>query len=307
MTSSDAIEISGLSCRFGRVFAVDQLNLNVPRGAVYGFLGLNGAGKTTTIRSLMGLQLPGSGSLRVLGLDPVKQPLAVREAVGYVPDVPRFIEWMTLHELMALVAHYRPSRWNHRRAHHLVATFDLTLGQRVDTMSKGQRAKVALLLALAFEPEVLILDEPIGGLDPLARRNFFESVLREYMDGDQTVFISSHLINEIAGLVDHVGILKNGRLMRSQPTEELLAGLRRVRLTFDGAAPLPADVRAVRMQAEGRNLEVIIDAFEAARDLPPLQALKPSMLDVQPLTLEDAFVELMQDKAVPAHLEVAAS
>jgi ABC-2 type transport system ATP-binding protein len=169
----------------------------------------------------MGLQLPGSGSLRVLGLDPVKQPLTVREAVGYVPDVPRFIEWMTLHELMMLVAHYRPSRWNHRRAHHLVATFDLTLGQRVDTMSKGQRAKVALLLALAFEPEVLILDEPTGGLDPLARHNFFESVLREYMDGDQTVFISSHLINEIAGLVDHVGILKNGRLMRSQPTEAL--------------------------------------------------------------------------------------
>lgn len=298
--SQNAIETYGLVRRFGKAHAVDGLNLEVPRGAVYGFLGLNGAGKSTTIRMLLGLMLPTAGNISVLGLDPRIDPLPVKRRVGYVPDVPLFYEWMTVGETIAFVAHHRQPAWDDVRAAKLLEAFELPRHQRIGTLSKGQRTRVSLLLAMAFHPELLLLDEPTGGLDPVMRRQVLENLLAEYMEEGRTVFISSHLINEIAGLVDHVGILKNGRLLRSQPTEELLGGLRRIRLSFANDAPPIACDGLVSLQRQGREAILIVDSFGEAT-LAQLAIYGATEVTTEPLNLEDAFVALVSDRGGNGH------
>ncbi|MBI5154720.1 hypothetical protein HZA57_05740 [Candidatus Poribacteria bacterium] len=146
---------------------------------------------------------------------------------------------------------------------------------------------------MAFQPELLVLDEPTGGLDPVVRREFLEGLLAEFMESGRTVFISSHLINEIAGLVDHVGIIADGALIRQQPAEQLQREVKRVRLTFDSEPPpAPAFEHLVRERRTGRELLLTLDRFEAERSLGPLQALEPAQLVVEDLSLEDIFVEL---------------
>jgi ABC-2 type transport system ATP-binding protein len=296
MTTTDglAIETVGLGRRFGGRWVVQDLNLSVPRGAVLGFLGLNGAGKTTTMRMLMGLLTPHAGSARVLGLDPQRDPLAVKRAVGFVGEKTTYYDWMTVREVMALVAHYRRGTWDEAFAAHLVRVFDLPLDRRLKTLSKGQLAKVGLLLALAFHPELLILDEPTGGLDPVVRREFLERLLGEYLDEGRTVMISSHLVNEIAGLVDHVGIIKDGGLMRCQPTAELFARTKSVHLIFD--ADPPAEVRLpglLRRRVEGRTVRLTIEGFDPERTPAMIAALGAGQVAIEDLNLENLFVELV--------------
>lgn len=288
-----AIETRDLSHRYGKFWAVDHLNLQVPKGSVFGFLGLNGAGKSTTIRMLMGLLSPDSGSATVLGLDPVRDDIAIKRRVGYVPDTPSFYEWMTVQETLAFAAHYRKGEWDDARAQHLLQVFDLPIAQRVGTLSKGQRAKVALTLALAFNPELLLLDEPTLGLDPVARRQFVEGLLAEFMEGDRTVLISSHLIHEISGIVDHVAILKAGQQIRAQRVDDLLSKLKRIRLTYEDAAP--TDLTApnlVRSQVDGREAILVVDQFDPDITRQQMETLGAATVAVENLSLEEAFVEL---------------
>ena len=283
-----------LGRQFGARWAVQNLNLKVPQGCVYGFLGLNGAGKSTTIRMLMGLLTPTTGVVNVLGCDPVCEDTEIKRRVGYVPDLPTFYDWMTPRELCALCQHYRRGEWDAARAANLLKVFKVPADQKVRTLSKGQRAKVSLILALAFNPEMLVLDEPTGGLDPLARRQFIEGVLAEFMEGDRTIFISSHLVNEIAGLVDRYGILHEGRLIRTGRVEELLQSMKRVRLCFEGTAPRSCACDGLlRFRANGREALVTVEGFDAERTVRSLQALQPAQVTVEDLTLEEAFVEIV--------------
>jgi ABC-2 type transport system ATP-binding protein len=225
MTEQWAIETSGLSRMYGGRWVVDNLNLKVPRGAVYGFLGLNGAGKSTTIRMLMGLIRRNEGQARVLGLDPARQDVELKHRTGYVAEAPAFYEWMTVAEICRFAATYRKGRWDWKRAEQLIDQFRLPREERLKNLSKGQRAKTSLVLSLAFDPELLILDEPTSGLDPVARREFIEGILAQYQDEGKTIFISSHLVNELAGLVDHVGILYEGQLLMSARVDDRCASV----------------------------------------------------------------------------------
>jgi ABC-2 type transport system ATP-binding protein len=288
-----AIETRGLGKRFGAQWAVRDLNLAVPRGCVYGFLGLNGAGKSTTMRMLMGILESGEGTARVLGFDPVTQDVAMKRRVGYVPDTPNFYEWMTVREIMAFVAHHRRGEWDDARAAHLLKAFNLPADQKLKTLSKGQRAKVNLLLALAFEPDLLLLDEPTLGLDPLARRQFVEGVLAEFMEGDRTIFISSHLINEISGLVDHVGIISEGRMIRSEPAERLLARVKRARLVYESEVPNAFECTGLlHHRTQGREAVLVLDDYDGERAHAELARLGAKGFAVEDLSLEDAFLEL---------------
>lgn len=288
-----AIQTTWLGRRFGNHWAVRELSLNVPRGSVYGFLGLNGAGKSTTIRMLMGLLSPTEGSMSVLGADPSANDLEVKRRVGYVPDMPNFYEWMTVEEICAFVAHYRKGAWDARRAEHLVKFFRLPRQQKLQSLSKGQRSKVSLTLALAFGPELLILDEPTGGLDPIARREFLQGVLAEFMEGDKTIFISSHLIHEISGLVDFVGILHEGKLVRESPVEPLLNRMRRVKLFYECQAPRTfACEGLLRFESSGREAMLAIEGFDPERTPADLDRLGAAQVVIENLTLEEAFVEI---------------
>ncbi|MBX3727701.1 MAG: ABC transporter ATP-binding protein [Candidatus Sumerlaeia bacterium] len=293
-TGEWAIETSGLGRRFGGRWVVQDLDLRVPRGSVLGFLGLNGAGKTTTMRMLMGLLTPHAGSAHVLGLDPRRDPLAVKRAVGFVGEKTTYYDWMTVGEVLALVAHYRRGAWDEAFAAHLVRVFDLAPNQRIKTLSKGQVAKVGLLLALAFRPELLILDEPTGGLDPVVRREFLERLLAEYLDEGRTIMISSHLVNEIAGLVDHVGIIKDGRLVRCESLAGFSTSIKSVHLTFTGDPPPKVQFPGVlRRRIEGRTMRLTIEGFDPERTPALLRELGAEHVAIEELNLENMFVEVV--------------
>jgi ABC-2 type transport system ATP-binding protein len=207
------IEISHLARRFGRHDAVNGLSLRVQPGRCYGFFGRNGAGKTTTIKCLLNLLRPTSGSVRVFGLDPRRDEVAVKSRLAYVPDNVAFYPWMTVRQTLDYFASFRP-RWNERTERALLDQFRLDLRQKTAHLSKGQKTQLALVAAISGEPELLVLDEPTSGLDPIVRREFIQTVIGAYQDADperRTVFVSTHLISEFEGLIDEFTIIDGGR------------------------------------------------------------------------------------------------
>src|SRR3954466_11929302 len=208
-----AIEIQDLARRFGHTDAVDGLSLRVQPGRCYGFFGRNGAGKTTTIKCLLNLLRPTSGSVKVFGLDPVRDEVAVKSRIAYVPDAVAFYPWMTVRGTLDYFASFR-ARWNEQTERALLDQFRLDPRQKTSHLSKGQRPQLALVAAIGPEPELLVLDEPTSGLDPIVRREFIQTVIGAYQDADparRTVFVSTHLISEFEGLIDTFTIIDGGR------------------------------------------------------------------------------------------------
>src|SRR5215207_8609508 len=190
-----AIEAHQLVCRFGRTDAVDGLNLRVQRGRCYGFFGRNGAGKTTTIKCLLNLLRPTSGQVEVFGLSPASQDVAIKSRLSYVPDSVAFYPWMTVAGTLEYLASFR-AHWNRAIESDLLKRFELDPQRKAATLSKGQKTQLALIGAICPEPELLLLDEPTSGLDPIVRREFIETIIGAYQDGDpgrRTVFVSTHL------------------------------------------------------------------------------------------------------------------
>jgi ABC-2 type transport system ATP-binding protein len=211
--TTPVIEIDRLVRRFGRHDAVNGLSLRVQPGRCYGFFGRNGAGKTTTIKCLLNLLRPTSGAVRVFGLDPRRDEVAVKSRLSYVPDNVAFYPWMTVRSALDYSASFRRT-WNRETEADLIARFRLDPGQTTNRLSKGQRTQLALVAAICPEPELLVLDEPTSGLDPIVRREFIQTVIGAYQDGDperRTVFVSTHLISEFEGLIDEFTIVDGGR------------------------------------------------------------------------------------------------
>ncbi len=288
--TSNAVEMRDVSQQFGATAALREVTLEVPRGSVFGLLGPNGAGKSTLLNTLMGLLPPASGQVRVLGLDPVDQDIEIRRRAGFVAEKHGFYERLTVDDHVAIVAPYHAD-WNQRLCAELRDAFELTPTARVSTLSKGQRARLALLLALSFEPEMLVLDEPAGGLDPAARRQLIEIILRHYQASEHTIVLSSHLLNEFAGLLDHVAILRDGRVEVSAPMQQLRDQTRRVRLVFEGG--VPPDIQAAgadSLAVAGREVVAVFDRFDDAA-LARLARFNASHQTVEPLSLEDIFIE----------------
>jgi ABC-2 type transport system ATP-binding protein len=207
------IEITNLVRRFGRHDAVHGLSLRVPAGRCYGFFGRNGAGKTTTIKCLLNLLQPTGGQVRVFGLDPRRDEVAVKSRLAYVPDSVAFYPWMTVRDTLDYFASFR-ARWNGETERALLDQFRLDVRQKTPHLSKGQRTQLALIAAICGEPELLVLDEPTSGLDPIVRREFIQTVIGAYQDADpqrRTVFVSTHLISEFEGLIDEFTIIDQGR------------------------------------------------------------------------------------------------
>jgi len=228
------ITIQGLSVHFPGCQALKSIDLQVPRGTVFALLGENGAGKTTLIRVLTGFLQPTAGKCQVMGLDPSHEALEIRQRIGYVSDAPALYDWMTVAEIGWFASSfYSDGYWDCYRD--LIAGYDVPEQRKIQQLSKGQRAKVALALALAHDPELLILDEPTSGLDPLVRREFLESLVDRVAIG-RTVLLSSHQIAEVERVADHVAILQQGQVLLT----ESLQGLREsfVELTIGLADPL---------------------------------------------------------------------
>ena len=216
------IDLANLSRRFGAKAALDGVTLSVPRGGVYGLVGANGAGKTTLIRHILGLLRAEHGTVRVFGLDPVADPVGVLSRIGYLSEENDLPEWMRVDELIAYSRAFYP-RWDDAYAEELKRSFALDGNARIKTLSKGNKARVGLLAALAYRPELLVLDEPSSGLDPVVRRDILEAVIRTIADEGRTVLFSSHLLEEVERVADHVTMIANGRIALSDTLDTIKA------------------------------------------------------------------------------------
>jgi ABC-2 type transport system ATP-binding protein len=219
-SAEPVISITNLSRRFGSKAALHDVSLNVPRGCVFGLVGENGAGKTTLIKHILGLLRAEQGSVRIFGLDPVADPVAVLGRIGYLSEQPDLPDWMRVQEFIRYTQAFYP-RWDPQYAERLREDFGLDPAARVRVLSKGQRAKLGLLAAQAHRPDLLLLDEPSSGLDPIVRRDILEAVIRTVSDEGRTVFFSSHLLEEIERVSDHVAMLHRGQLVLCGGLDEI--------------------------------------------------------------------------------------
>jgi ABC-2 type transport system ATP-binding protein len=252
-----AIETHDLTKSFRGRPVVNRLNLAVPPGAIFALLGENGAGKTTTIRMLTGLLPPDAGRAAILGLDCWRQADQLRRRVGYVPERPRFYDWMTVAEVGWFAAGFHAAGFL-PRYQELAKRFELDPRGRLHELSKGQYAKVGLALALAPDPEVLILDEPTSGLDLLVRREFLTSMVGLAGEG-RTILISSHQIAEVERVASHVAIMHKGRLLLAAPLDELKKRVVRYRLRFEDRPPDAATLGTVlQRNGAGRQWQAVI-------------------------------------------------
>ncbi len=216
MVTEPVIEVSELTRRFGPTTALASVSLALPRGAVYGLVGANGAGKTTLIKHILGLLRAERGSVRVFGLDPVAEPVAVLSRIGYLSEENDLPGWMRVDELLRYSRAFYPA-WDDAYAEELRRAFALDPTAGVKHLSKGQRARVGLLIALAHRPELLVLDEPSSGLDPIVRRDILDAVVRTIAGEGRTVLFSSHLLDEVERVADHVTMISHGKVVLSAP------------------------------------------------------------------------------------------
>jgi ABC-type multidrug transport system ATPase subunit len=220
--SEPVIVVTELTRRFGNKTALAGVSLSLPRGAVYGLVGANGAGKTTLIRHLLGLLRAQAGAVRVFGLDPVQDPVGVLSRVGYLSEENDLPGWMRLDELLCYSRAFYPA-WDDAYAEELRGAFALDPAAKIRNLSKGEKARAGLLVALAHRPELLILDEPSSGLDPIARRDILGAVIRIIAHEGRTVLFSSHLLDEVEEVADHVTVISHGRVVLSGPLEDIKA------------------------------------------------------------------------------------
>src|SRR5687768_1833960 len=223
--SEAVIDISRLTRRFGAKTALDSVSLDLSRGGVYGLVGANGAGKTTLIKHLLGLLRAESGSVRVFGLDPVADPVGVLSRIGYLSEENDLPGWMRVDELIRYSRAFYPA-WDDGYAEELRQGFALDPAAKIKTLSKGQKARAGLLIALAYRPELMVLDEPSSGLDPIVRRDILGAVLRTIAGEGRTVLFSSHLLDEVERVADHVTMISDGTIVLSGPLDALKASHR---------------------------------------------------------------------------------
>jgi ABC-2 type transport system ATP-binding protein len=295
MTESPAIRTNGLTKAYGQFVALDSLNLTVPKNRITAFLGPNGAGKSTTIKMLLGMIRPTSGDATVLGhtISNPDENSRLRQRIAYVAEDKPLYGYMTVEQLIRFTSRFYPD-WRADEAQLLLAEYRLPPGKKVRSLSKGMRTKLALLLAFARRPELLILDEPSEGLDPIGVEELLVQLVSQAGAG-VTVFFSSHQLAEVERVADHVCILNHGRLELSAPSDDLRQSYRRINLVFE-AAPSARELvipGIERIRSDGRQVTVLAsrNADEVIRRARDLSAVS---VEVSPVPLREIFLETLK-------------
>lgn len=258
-----AIHVEDLRKSFGKQGVLRGVNLDVPVGSIFGFLGLNGAGKTTLIRILLGLLRPDAGRCTVAGIDPQAEPIEVRRCIGYMAENQAMYGWMRVKELIDWIARFYPS-WDDGFAEDLRKQMRLEADRKVGVLSKGQTSRLALLLALAHRPKLVILDDPTLGLDPIARRDLLRDVIGHLQNQGITVFFSSHLLYEIEPICDRVAILHEGRILKCAPVDELREKVKRIVLPSSSRADVAKLAGLLDAQSHDGQWAVTVEDIETA-------------------------------------------
>ncbi len=290
--SESIVEITGVSRSFGKKVALDDVDLVVPKGSVVGLVGENGAGKTTLLKHVLGLFRAKTGSVRVFGKDPVQDPEAVLGEIGYLSEVRDLPDWMKIGELMSYTKAFFQS-WDDAFAEELRNMFELSLDQKVKTLSRGQRARAGLIAAIAHRPQLLVLDEPSSGLDPVVRRDILSAIIRTVADEGRTVLFSSHLLDEVQRVSDHVAMLHLGKMLLTSPMDDVLTSHHRLTVRFEKPldSPLKLD-GALRCDGEGREWTILCNGEQASIEAQVTQ-LHGEIVDRAAPTLDEIFVARM--------------
>ncbi len=276
MQSEWAMGTQGLIHNFGKRQVVKGLDLKVPHGCVYGFLGRNGAGKTTTIRLLMGMLRASGGTISYEGSPQSHILPEMRKQIGYVSQEQHFYDWMKVSQLGDFVRGFYDS-WDPEEFHRLLELLKVDANQRVRELSGGTKAKLAIALALVHKPKILLLDEPTAGVDPIARREILEILRNQAEQEHRTVFFSTHHISEVEQIGHWVGILHDGRMAYQGPVDQLQLWFRK------GPGPMPSTVHTIEM-SKGVQLGYASPEVWSSVDSP-----------VEPATLDDAFFAITRD------------
>ena len=278
------LQVADLRRRFGRMTAVDGVQMTVREGEIYGFLGVNGAGKTTTIRMLMGIIAPDTGTIAMLGETSSRTTLRQKRRIGYVSQEQTFYPWMTCRALGRFVGSFYPT-WDAQEFDRLLRVLELPPDRKASQLSGGMRAKLALSLALASRPALLILDEPTAGLDPVARREFLDLITAQARNHGRTTLFSSHLIDEVERAADQVGIIHAGRMRYEGPLIQLRDEVRRVRLAEAGDGTPPPGFELWRDETIAGTRTLVLRATAATW----AAAAWPGA-ELERMTLEDIFI-----------------
>jgi len=283
------VEVNNLSRSFGKTEALDCVDFQASRGKVYGLVGANGAGKTTFIKHLLGLLRAKSGTVRIFGEDPVRKPESVLSHIGYLSEERDIPDWMSIDELMRYTSAYHSS-WDQGYASELLNTFSLDPAKKIRTLSRGMRAQVALISVVAHRPDLLILDEPSSGLDAVVRKDILNAVVRTISEEGRTVIFSSHLLEEVERLSDHVTMIHQGKITLDSSLELINKNHHWSSIGFtDPQNSLPTLEGVVEISGEGRFFSAVhqgpIDAFQNA-----VHKIGGEIIESRHATLEEVFI-----------------
>ena len=281
------IEVRELVKSFDGFRALDSLNITVPRGAVYGLVGPNGAGKSTVIRHLAGIYRQDSGQVLIDG-EPVYENPAIKGKIAYIPDEIFYFGSASIRDMMRFYRDLYP-RFDEDCFRKLGEAFDLDWKRPMRKLSKGQQKQAAFWLAVAQRPEIVILDEPVDGLDPVMRRQVWSILLSDVAERGITVLVSSHNLRELEDVCDHVGIMNHGRMLVERSLSELQDNIVKIQLAYADGGSLPEGLEILHQSATGRLQQLILRG-QAEALTERLAATGPLFLDVVPLTLEEIFI-----------------
>ncbi len=294
--SSLAIDLQAVHKSFRRNHVLRGMSLQVERGHTFAFLGTNGSGKTTTIRMLLGLLNRDDGAIRVLGFDPIREPLALRAKVGYLAEDQTMYGWMRVEEILRFVAPFYPT-WDHTLALRYVRDFSLPLKTKIKHLSKGQNVRLGLVLALAHRPELMILDDPALGLDPIMRKQFNRDLVTHLQGEGSTVFYSSHLLQEVEPVADKVAILHEGQIVRQCGTEELRKDVKQLVLNHEAASVLDTHKKenVLDRRPDGADVAITLAGAESAIDRLRREGIEHRVIDLNLDEIFEAYVAGQRD------------
>ena len=295
---ADAIVIDRMIKHYGGRRVVDLVDLRVPSGCVYGLLGRNGAGKSTLIKMLMGMVHPDVGRATLLGEEFSRLQSATRGRIAYLAEGHPLYRWMTVAEAVQFTRSFY-TKWHDSFLAGALDHFRISRHSKISRLSNGQRAQVSLALALAPDPELLILDDPTLGLDTVVRREFLESMIHLIQRSGRTIFFSSHILGDVERVADRIGVLVDGVLRVDCSTEHFKASLRQVVLEFSGAVPqCPPCPGLVGQRRLGNRLELVVVNYGPVHQA-LVESLGAKTVDVLEMNLEDAFIAYTRDEAPP--------
>ena len=286
----NVIEIDSLVKFFDGRCVLDGINLNVPRGCIYGLLGRNAAGKTTIIRILLGLEPPTRGRTFLLGAESANLSARVHSQIGYVAEGHNLIQNYKVGRVVKLCKDLS-LQWNDEFFNHLIETFRLPMDRKVRQLSIGMRAQLSLSLAMAIDPELLILDDPTLGMDTVVRRQFLELAIDVIQKQGRTILFSSHILSDVERIADRIGILAAGKLIVDCPLEELKNRVKKLRVIFPQSAPENLHLtEIINQQIQGREIVITVANWNQQKQA-ILETFKPSSCIEIPMSLEDIFIE----------------